>query len=183
MLKRAYLLFQFQFGGAARKLFIIVLAVLVLSLILSLCKTMKVSALGIVEYNFSFMSLFGIANDFVSGLSGVVLILVIGVLAMVVSLVIMVLPFFRRKQCVPRDLTMAKVAILYTFIINVAVIIVLAANVGSQSYGFATFSLTFGGWLYLIVGIATIIMVFMLSSRIKKFEAYWRTTGRTCQIV
>ena len=183
LIKNAYQLFQFQFGGDARKLFVVVFVALLFSVVVSLCKTMKVSALGIVEYSFSFISLFGTANDFGAGLGGVVLIIVVGVLALVAALVIMVLPFFRKMQYVPRNLTLAKIAILFSFILNVLIIIIMAAAVSSQSDGMAKFSLTFGGWLYLIVGIATVITVFMLSSRIKKFELHWRMMGQTCQIV
>jgi len=144
---------------------------------------MKVSALGIVEYSFSFMSLFGTANNFGARLGGVVLLIVIGVLALVIALVIMVLPFFRKVQYVPRNLTFAKSAILYSYMLNMLIIIAMEVAVSSQAHGLANFSVTFGGWLYISVGITAVISVFMLSSRTKKFEAHWRMTGQTCQIV
>jgi len=163
--------------GANRNLFIFVFAALVLNFILLLCPTMSISALSIVNLNFSFTGIFSTANQFMSlfgsdssssGLTALSVFFVIGDVLVALSAVIMVFPLFLKGTYKAGYLTLAKLAALYTFIINLLLIIIVAVAVGSNAGSLGSFGLTVGGWLYIIVSIAWIISLFMLSSKMKK---------------
>jgi hypothetical protein len=162
--------------GTNKNLFIFVFTALVLNFILLLCPTMNISALSIVNMSFSFTGIFSTANQFMSlfgGESSSALTIIstffkIGNILVFLSAIVMVFPLFRKGTYRAGYLIISKVAALYTFIINLLLIIIIAIAVASNADGFASFGLTFVGWLYIIVSIVWIISLFMLSSKFKK---------------
>jgi len=162
--------------GETRRLFVIGLVAQVLTLILALCPTMNLSALFVLSMRFSFISVFTTADQVGQGLGFLEFIVVVGIIALAASIVLMVLPFFQKRQVRHRNLTLAKVASVYSLAVNALLIIVLAAATKSSSDGLGTFSLTFAGWFYLIAALVGVVCVFIVSSNLKKFQTapHWR---------
>lgn len=161
---------QFVKLGKNRNLFITVSVALIFNLILMLCPTMNLSALSLLNTSFTLLGSLSAAKEWVGdngALDFFMAIAVIGLIVLILSIVVIALAFLFSKQYRAAYLTLAKVATIYTLVVNVIFIIVLAAAVGSTD-GLGGFSLTAAGWLYIIESIVTIALLFMLSARLKK---------------
>jgi len=118
-----------------------------------------------------------------TGVGVLIFFIILGPLALAASIIMMLLPFIRNTLFTPRNLTLAKVATIYSFLVDALIMILLVASAGSSSYDLAKGGLTFLGWLYLIAAITAIVTVIMASSRVKQATQHMATVGQYHQII
>lgn len=149
-----------QINNSLSVLFLAATAMHILEIIFWFIRCIKATGLGIVSESISMHSLFG----------DTVIFSVITVIFCLISAVLCILPVISNNTSNFNRLIFPKITTLWVF--AWFLIALISALIDSNdSYGMVKISLTFGGWLLTIVSIASIVLLFMISSKTKKMKS------------
>lgn len=156
-----------MFGGSQvlqqrTKLFWIGAAAVLLNFVLHFCKTLSMD-LWITEKSYSVLEFTKKAKEYSYGSDAAFYgavhgLLIICVILILLSLAAMTAPVFIRKPMAKKQVLPALLTVLFSFIVqSIMLILILKA---SNAYTGGT--LTFGGWMYLLETLATLVILFKL---------------------
>lgn len=156
--------------GKNRLMFVAVVSGMMLDLVLLFCPLTHLSQFSYDITEYAVVHLVSVAAEWAGSpplaLVGVALV-VIGIVAMAVATLVTPLLLLRTGPFQRRNLVLAKTALLFSFIFNLAVFAYMLNQFGDDPIFHYDFRLTMAGWFYIIVSIACIIGVYVLSARLK----------------
>lgn len=148
--------------GANKIFFIVTLIIWALNPLFCAFGKVEASALGgLFSDSATLYHFFGVDEGWI-----ITVPMVISIILVIISVLLMLRPLFKGKAPRPRSLLLAKIMSILATIGFIGFVLIFISEGGK---GVDT-SLAFGGWMYLLINIATVIMLFMLSGKIKRTE-------------